>query len=188
MSTTSIKDRIARAKQKGTATKPIKLWLAPDMGLVEQYQQALVDLERAEAETGEGKPPAGDSLEGGSPVADLRARVDALRAQLDECALDVTVRAVSDDEWQRLVDENPPRRGADGQGGDPRDAESGWNSTTFPKALLRAATVAPDLDDDDWQDLLGVDGQPGILTHPQIQEAAGEIAGLSRFKLDIPFS
>ncbi|MFI2664888.1 hypothetical protein [Micromonospora carbonacea] len=183
----SIKDRIRRAKAApgGTVTKPIKVWLAPNMGLVERYQQAVADLESAESAD---SPPPGDSLEGGSSVVELRARVDQLRAELDEYALELTVRALSDDEWQRLVDDHPPRRKTETSEGDPRDAEYGWNTTTFPGALLRAGTVAPDLDDEDWAMLLGSDGQPGVLTHPQVQEAAGAVAGLTRFRLDIPFS
>jgi len=188
MSKSSIKDRIRRAKQAVTATKPVRVWLAPDMGLVEQHQAAVVDLEKAEAEAAE-KKTADDSLEGGSAVAAARQRVEALRVQLDKLdVLELTVRALSDDEWQQLVDEHPPRRKTDTQDADPRDAESGWNTTTFPGALLRAGTVAPDLDDEDWEMLLGVPGQPGVLTHPQVQEAAGQVLALSRFRIDVPFS
>jgi hypothetical protein len=183
----NVKDRIRRAKNApgGTATKPVKVWLAPDLGLVEQYQRAVADLEAAESSEA---PPPADSLEAGSGVAELRARVEQLRAQLDECALTLTVRALSDDEWQCLVDEHPPRRKTDRSDGDPRDAEAGWNTTTFPAGLLRAGTVAPDLDEEDWANLLGVDGQPGVLTHPQVEEAAAEVLALSRYRIDIPFS
>ncbi|GHJ11219.1 hypothetical protein TPA0907_55860 [Micromonospora humidisoli] len=183
----SIKDRIRRAKASpgGTATRPVRLWLAPDMGLVDRYQRAVADLEEAEsAET----PAPADSLEGGSAVVELRERVDQLRAQLDEHSLELTVRALDDDEWQRLVDEHPPRRATDTTEADPRDAKYGWNASTFPRALLRAATVAPVLDDEDWQMLLGSPGQRGVLTHPQVEDAAGAVAGLTRFRLDIPFS
>lgn len=185
----NIKDRIRRAKDSkgGTATKPVRVWLAPDMGLVEQYQRAVADLEAAGEPSDE--PAPGASLEDPGPDrAALRERVELLRAQLDECALDLTVRALDDDEWQRLVGEHPPRRGADGAEGDPRDAEAGWNTTTFPRGLLRAGTVAPVLDDEDWSMLLGADGRPGVLTQPQVEEAAGVVLGLSRFRLDIPFS
>lgn len=183
----SIKDRIRRAKNSpgGTATKPIRVWIAPDMGLVEQYQRAVADLEKVE--TSDAPPPV-DSLESGSAVAELRERVEQLRAQLDEYALDLTVRALSDDEYQELIDEHPPRRKTDTQEADPRDAEAAWNTTTFPGALLRAGTVAPDLDDEDWQTLLGAPGQPGVLTRSQVQEAAAAVMTLSRLPIDIPFS
>ncbi|MEU8186004.1 hypothetical protein [Micromonospora carbonacea] len=183
----SIKDRIRRAKNTpgGTATKTIRVWLSPDMGLVEQYETAVAELEKAESDE---TPAAGDSLESGSAVAEKRERAESLRAQLDEYAVELTIRALDDDEWQRLVVNHPPRRGVDGGEGDPRDAKTPWNSTTFPKALLRAATVAPVLDDEDWADLLGTDEQRGVLTQPQIQVAADEVAALSRFPLNVPFS
>ncbi|MEU4570730.1 hypothetical protein [Micromonospora sp. NPDC023956] len=184
----SIKDRISRARDsRGTVTKPITVWLAPDMGLVEQYQRAVADLENA-AEPSDVPPPGASLEEPGPNRTVLRERVDQLRDRLDEYALKLTVRALSDDEWQRLVDAHPPRRKTDNTDGDPRDAESGWNTTTFPGALLRAGTVAPELDEEDWANLLGADGHPGVLTHPQVQAAAAEVLALSRYPLDIPFS
>lgn len=179
----SVKDRIRRAKQAGGATRTVRVWLAPDMSLVDQHQRAVAEAESDQ----EGDAPA-HSLEGHSPAAAAREQAAQLRAQLDECALDLTVRALSDDEWQRLVDEHPPRRKTDTADADPRDAEAAWNTSTFPGALLRAATVAPDLDDEDWQTLLGDVLNPGVLTRAQVQDAASAVLALSRLPLDIPFS
>ncbi|MBQ1064470.1 hypothetical protein [Micromonospora sp. C41] len=176
----SIKERIRRS---GPPTKPVTVYLGVDVGLIDEYEALQ---ERLDKVVEEGGP--GDSLEG-SPERDrLTERMQEIRAQLDECALTFRLRALDGDEWQRLVDEHPPRRKTGTEEADPRDAQAVWNTSTFPRALLRAATVEPQLDDEDWRLLLGDESTRSKLTEPQITDAANAVARLSRFSISLPFS
>ncbi|WP_346536941.1 hypothetical protein [Micromonospora sp. DPT] len=176
----SIKERIRNA---GPVTKKVTVWLGADVTLIDEYEELQERLDKLDEQ---GSP--GDSLEGSPARDELRDRLAALRAQLDEYALELRVRALDDDEWQRLVDAHPPRRKTDIDEADVRDAKSGWNTTTFPRALLRAATVEPRLDDEDWRLLLGDGETPGKLTDPQVEEAAGAVARISKYPISVPFS
>lgn len=176
----SIKDRIRKA---GPATKKVTVWLGADVTLIDEYEELRERLDKLDEQ---GSPT--DSAEGSPARDELRDRIAALRAQLDEYALELRVRALDGDEWQRLVDEHPPRRKTDAGEADVRDAQSGWNTTTFPRALLRLATVEPQLDAEDWALLLGDGETPAKLTEPQISEAASAVARVSRFPISVPFS
>jgi hypothetical protein len=173
--TISVKERIRRG---GPPTKTVRVWLGADLDLVEQYEAAERELEAAQA-------PA-DSLAGNGSTADISARLDALRAQLDEFAFDFRLRGMDYKRWQRLTAEHPPRKAEDGSV-DPQD-RVGWNSETFPLALVRAATVAPELDDEDWLALLGDDVTEGSLSSAQLDELAAVAFSLSKAPVDIPFS
>ncbi|WP_435233369.1 hypothetical protein [Micromonospora aurantiaca (nom. illeg.)] len=159
------------------------VYLGVDVGLIDEYETLQ---ERLDEITKEGAP--GDSLEGNPQRDQMMARMQEIRAQLDECALTLRLRALDGDEWQRLVDEHPPRRKAGAEEADPRDATAVWNTSTFPRALLRAATVEPQLDDEDWRLLLGDESTRSKLTDPQITDAANTVARLSRFSISLPFS
>lgn len=173
--TLSLKERIRNA---GPPMKTVRVWLGADMDLVEQYEAAERELEEAQ------KPA--DSLAGNGPTADIQARLDVLRARLGELALDFRLRGMDDKRWQRLVAEHPPRKMEDGSV-DPRD-RPGWNAETFPPALVRAATVSPELDDEDWLVLLGDEETEGRLTGAQVDELAAVAFNLSKAPVDVPFS
>lgn len=185
--TLSAKERIKRA---GPTTKTVWIWLGADLDLLDEYEAT--ELELAEAQ----KPS--DSLAGNGPVGDIKARHDALRAQLDEYRMGFRLRGLDDGRWRRLVEAHPARR-VDNEV-HPHD-RIGWDASTFPAALVRAATVSPDLDDEDWEALLGPDAEArkrleeqglpvpeGILTSTQLDELSAAAFKLSRHEVDIPFS
>lgn len=170
----SIKDRLRQAKP---ITKQVKVWLGVDMNLLDEYRTAVSKLENFQ--------PDNDSLAGGNR-AQMVARVDELRAQMDEYAFPMRLRALNEDEYQSLAEQHPPRMVGDKV--DPRDAESETNTTTFPAALLRAGTVEPELDDEDWARMFGTDGHPGLLSGAQVDELGLEVYRLTRVPVNVPFS
>jgi hypothetical protein len=171
--TLSAKERIRRG---GPPTRTVTVWLGADLDVVDQYEAAVKEL-------GEAQQPS-DSLAGNGSTSDISARIESLRAQLDEYAMDLKLRGMDDKRWVRLVAEHPPRK-ADGEV-DPRD-RPGWNGETFPAALVKATTVSPVLDDEDWRALLGDDDTEGQLTGAQVDELASVAFNLSRASVDVPF-
>lgn len=170
----SPKERIKNARP---TTKTVPVWLGADLDLLDEYEAVERELEQAQ------KPA--DSLAGNGSVSEIQARLDALKTQLDEFRMDFRVRGLDDFHFGRLVAAHPPRK--DGAEVDPRDLR-GWNSETFPGALVRATVVSPDLDDEDWLALLGDEETLGILTSAQLDDLAAEAFRLSRVSVDIPFS
>lgn len=172
----SIKEQIRRNRQAGgQPTKTVTVWLGADMDVVAEYEAALQELEN---------PPKTKKL-GEDPAAETKARVAALRAQLEEYRVAWRVRGLDDKRWERLVAQHPPRKTDDGSI-DPRD-RAGWNSESFPPALVKAATVSPDLDDEDWAALLGDDETEGQLTASQLDGLAAVAATLTKQPIDVPF-
>lgn len=172
----NIKERIRKA---GPTTRTHRVWLGADLDLVDEYEAAVESLEDAK------KP--GDSLAGRGSVADAQQRVDDLRARLDEFAVDFKLRGLDDLHWSRLLDQHQPRADTDGKVNED-DAGFGYNMETFPPALVRAATVDPVMDDDDWQALLGDENTIGLITSNQLQKLFGVAFRLTRHPVDIPFS
>lgn len=170
----SAKERIRRG---GPPTRTVTVWLGADLDLVDQYEAAVKELEEAQ------KPA--DSLAGNGSTADITARIEALREQLDQYAMDFRLRGMDDKRWVRLLAEHPPRTGDDGERV-PSD-RPGWNAETFPPALVRATTVSPELDDEDWLALLGDDDTEGQLTGAQVDELAAVAFSLSKVSVDVPF-
>lgn len=173
MTKKSVKERIRTA---GPTTRTVPVWLGADMDLVEKYQAAKAELEEAS--------PA-KTLDGAGGKAEIETRMTALRKQLEEFRVDFKIRGLSDRRYERLLAEHPPRKAEDGSV-HPKD-NLGWDRTTFPAALVRAATVEPELDDDDWLVLLGDDEQDGQLTGGQFDDLAAAAFRLSQHAIDVSF-
>jgi hypothetical protein len=86
-----------------------------------------------------------------------------------------TLRALGRLPWRDLLAEHPARKDED------RDS-MGFNSDTFWPALLRASTVSPELDEEDWDALLAV------LTDAQFSVLCDKAWGLNRRDITVPFS
>lgn len=173
MSKKSVKERIRTA---GPTTKTVPVWLGADMDLVEQYEAAKAELEDV-------KPAK--TLDGSGGKAEVEARIATLRKRLEEFRVDFRLRGLGDRRYERLVAEHPPRKTEDGSV-NPKD-NLGWDRTTFPAALVRAAVVEPELDDEDWRLLLGDDDQDGQLTGGQFDDLAAAAFKLSQHPIDVSF-
>lgn len=168
----SLKERIRR----GGPTRTVTVWLGADMNLIDEYEQRRpVQL------------PAVTSLAGAEILATSDPRLDELRGLLAEYEVKFTLRGLDSRRWNKLVAAHPPRLDADGTI-HKDDRAVGANMTTFPDALVRAATIDPQLDDEDWIALLGDDDTEGSLTPGQLDELSAAAFSLSKIGPDVPFS
>ncbi|MEU8371223.1 hypothetical protein [Micromonospora tulbaghiae] len=121
------------------------------------------------------------SLEGDGSAA-IAERIEALRAQMQAHTYRFRLRAMPHPAWRAFCAEHPPREDDEGKV-DERDRLIGVNTETFYEALVRRSVVDPQLDDAEWQTLLG-----GALTDRQFTELAETAWALNRREVDIPFS
>ncbi|HEX5996945.1 MAG TPA: hypothetical protein VFY84_17520 [Jiangellales bacterium] len=141
----------------------------------------VAEYEAVEAEHARAVDNRGNSLSAGVETAQLRERLDGLREQMAASNVTFRLRALSRPEFRRLVAQHPPRR--DGDEVNERDNNVGINTETFFDALVRASVVEPQLDDEDWDLLLGE-----RLTDRQFDLLAGAAWALNKRDVDIPFS
>ena len=143
----------------------------------------VAEYERTERDLAAAVKAAGDSLAGpGGQARALEERLAALREEMTDSTLTVTLRALPSPRYRALMDEHPPRLVGDKV--DRRDAVFGFNIDTFFTALTRACVVAPDLDDEDWEALTGDDGK---LTDAQVGTLTDAAWKLNRKDVDLPF-
>jgi hypothetical protein len=76
-------------------------------------------------------------------IAAARKELDAAIAALDECHFQVTVTALPPEEFEKLAEEHPARKGED----------EAWNEETFPRALF-FASAGDDLSAQEWGEFL----------------------------------
>lgn len=171
----SVKEKIRR----GPAAETIPVWVGADLDLVREYERLEGELIAVHKDS--------DSLAGPEVTAEVkRARMQELADELADYVVEFRLNPIGPKQWAKLMAKHPPRQTAEGQT-DPRD-RVGWNMTTCPGAMVRAATVAPDFDDDDWLVLLGDDDTDGNLTDGQIDELSAAVLRLSQHHINIPFS
>lgn len=152
----------------------------------------------AEAAVIEAQAKAGNSKEGNG-VGPLVAEVERIQEQMRDSTYPFKIRALSRPRFRALMKAHPPRE-VDGKL-DEDDATVGFNRETFFEALLKVATVEPEmgvdidayfdallkggnppLPDGDWPELLDklIDRQFGDLT-----DAAWFV---NRDEVSVPFS
>lgn len=93
------------------------------------------------------------SANGDRPAAEKR--VAALKEQLDEATVTATLRAVSAQRYDELVDEHPPTNeqiAAARKEGSPKPP---WNGETFSVALIAESFAEPSMSVEDVQQLRG---------------------------------
>lgn len=164
-----IKAKLKRARRR-QATEEVCL----RGDLAGEFEQLEVQLEAL---------PKSNKLAGDPERTRLQEAMDRVRADMQADTVPFTLRALPDTPYQELVDAHPPRR--DGDEVNASDARWGFNWSTFPRALIRACTVEPVLDDEDWALLFGEDVglSPGQLA--RLREVALTVNGRS---VDVPFS
>lgn len=181
----TIKDKI-KAASRPERTVPVCL----NGALVGEFEAAEQQLQEAL------RRPASDSLDGGDDRRELAERIEDLRQQMLNGTESFRLRAMPRNRWRKFIGDYPPRQDEDGVV-DARDRNIGVNVDTFYPALIRLSVVAPELDDDDWLDLLGgtrmrEDGTEeeveGVLTSRQFDELASAAWDLNRDTVDVPFS
>lgn len=122
-------------------------------------------------------PAEGDGGDGPEPDADLLAE---LAEQVRARSVTILLRALSSADYNRLLEQHPPRRDRTTGHIDARDY-AGFNSSSFPSALVRACIVSPTMTDERWQAL------DKVLTDAQFDRLWRVAAELNRRDEDIPF-
>jgi hypothetical protein len=131
-------------------------------------------------------------------TSEIDQQIERLREEQDQHTFEFLLRELPYSKWDQLETAHPPREGR----------LERLNAETFFPALVRASVVEPVLDDEDWNDLLGVRLQhPGdckldtntdnercacrepVLTKSQFGRLADAAVGLNNSKdASIPFS
>lgn len=163
-----IKDKLKRASRR-QVTKDV--CLRGDLaGEYERLERQLAAL------------PKNNKLGGDPQRQRIEAEMARVRGEMTADTIPFVLRALSESAFQALVDEHPPRR--DGDDVNEGDARVGYNRGTFYGALIRACTVEPELDDDDWKLILGPDG----MSAGQLVDLSTEASRVNGQAVDVPFS
>lgn len=128
-----------------------------------------------------GKLPKSDKLGGDPERQRIQAEIDRLTDEMKAGTVDFVLRALSQPQFQQLIDAHPPRR--DGDDVNARDAEAGFDRSAFYGPLIRACVVEPGLDAEDWDLLFGEGLSPGEFY--RLGRAALQVNGQ---EVDVPFS
>lgn len=152
------------------------------------------DLDRQLREAAEAGP---SSIEGDSRV-DISRQMEQLRTEMADSVLHLTLRALHKDAFRDMKAAHPPRKipaEAKELGEDATeeqlenaqyqgllDRQVGFNTETMWGPLLRASIVAPDLDDEDLDQLFE------IMTDRQYEDLCSLAHNLNRGEVSVPFS
>lgn len=108
--------------------------------------------------------------------------LDRLRAEMLRFTVPFVIRAVPDAEWNKLLEEHPPRKDpSDAKKTDPRDWE-GVNSATFYAALVRMSIAEPAHTDEQYARLMK------LVTSAQFERLTKVSADVNKRDEDLPFS
>jgi hypothetical protein len=129
-----------------------------------------------------GKLPKSNKLGGDPERQRIQAEMDRIRAEMAADTIQFVLRATSESAFQKLVEEHPPRR--EGDEVNERDAEIGFNRSTFYHALIRACVAEPELDAEDWELLFSEDG----LSPGEFHRLGQTALRINDRKVDVPFS
>src|SRR6185312_11419052 len=91
----------------------------------------------------------------GNGAAELADRILALEAEMLESSIDFRIRKMPNRAFRALIGEHPPRRDPETNEIIDRDKFVQVNLDTFFDVLLKRCTIEPELDDEDWLNLLG---------------------------------
>jgi hypothetical protein len=147
--------------------------------LINEFRR--LDRELAQAQV----QAAADPRIAGNGTADLRARVDELRHQIEAATVQFKLRALQPKRWRDLVDEHPPRKMPDGSIHQDDRGPQVNNETFFP-ALIRLSTVEPVLREETWAALL--DPNQALINVQQFLRLGRTCWDLNKEEPDVPFS
>ena len=120
-----------------------EICLRPD--LVAEFEELNDKLEQAQIKPGPKRNSDGTTRESRA----LAKQVEALRQQIADSAVTFRFRGLPKDKFRALCDGFPPRRG------DQIDLAVGYDRAALGDALVKAALVEPDFDDESWDLLVG---------------------------------
>lgn len=112
------------------------------------------------------------------PVDPEQPLLDELAAELHRWTELVTLEAMNPQAYSKLIEQHPPREGADGKR-DPRDLR-GVNAETFYPILIRESIIKPVMDDELFDQFM--DG----LGYEQRERLIGEATMVNRKDDDVP--
>lgn len=138
------------------------------------------DFEQAERELEQLQESRQDSM-AAPGVGELVDRIQSLRQQMRDATVTFRLRALSKPKYHALVAKHPPRHGDNGEVID-ADRALDVNSDTFFEELVPLSIVDPELDENDYAQLVE------LLTDYQFTELGVAALGLNRSEVDIPFS
>lgn len=139
------------------------------------------DHEEAERQLREAQKRTADSL-AGTGTGTIIARIEAIEAEMRENTQDFRLRALPKPVFRALVEAHPPRR--DPETGDIIDSDRLIlsNYDTLLPALVRACTIDPGLDENEWNELYD------LLTDRQIGNLEDAAWFVNRGEVNVPFS
>lgn len=169
----STKDKISKAKHP---TRDVDVCLETD--LQAEYEALHVQLRDAV-----GKEAGDKRLNSGGESKRIAREIEALQERMADYVITFRLQALGPRGWEKLQKEHAPREGNN------EDVMLGYNPETFFDAAIRRCTVEPtDLDDDDWQALLGTDDEDGKLTAKQYNDLQDAVLALNVRKISVPNS
>lgn len=175
----TFKDRRAAAKMP---QRTVDICLRGDLrSQIEALDSDLVDLMKEQP----------DRLVGNVAARQLADEIEALRCQMSDETDLFLLRALprgrpvapgtelpeGPKTWNELKSLHPPRKDNN------TDAIRGVNIDTFSAALVKICTVSPELDDEDWVDLID-----NLLTPNQYESLVGTAWALHDEAVDVPLS
>ena len=153
--------------------RTVMVCLRPD--LVEPYE-ALTDQIAAAKQVA----ARSHSMTAPPDLTELTNQLRDVEQEMQAATVPFALRALARPAFRALFAAHPPRKDDEGN---PVTADwNGVNTTTFYDALIRACTVAPELDEDTWRILL-----EEKLTDRQYEDLAQAAFDISRDKIDYPF-
>lgn len=168
----SIKDKIKRAKRP---TRTVEVCLETDLQTeYERLHQQLAEVRAREA--------TDKRLGSGAESRQIAEQITALQAEMAEYVITFELGAVGPKAWDALLREHPPREG------NQDDSMLGHNVEAFSDAAIRACTISPTLDDEDWAELLGSDDRDGKLTPKQYADLNNAVMALNIRTISVPNS
>lgn len=124
-----------------------------------------------------------DSLAGSTADTEaLAEKVEALRTEMADYTLELTLRALPRLKWKAFESAHPPRMGEDGRVIED-DRRFGFDVSTFFPEVLPVSTASPELDAEDWTALL-----TEKLTDGQIESLCTAVWLLNQGQVSVPFS
>lgn len=158
----------------------------------------LEDLERQAQQARANRSPSKEDATAAELVEQIRAKQDEMREATEVFRL----RALAPRKYRALREKHPPRRDDEGEP-DRGDVSLGFNRDTFPHVLIPLCTVVPQLDEQQWHELIGdtetaalaleAEGKAdevvdGLLSYSQFMALANTCWDLNEGDVSVPFS